>query len=65
MAADLPAVHAGHHDVQQDEVRTPGFKQTQRLHAVPRLQGFIPLDVQIISDDAAHADFIVRDKNGF
>ena len=62
-AANLPAVAAGHHHVEQNDRGTDGLEQRQRLVAAVRYGGRISSDLQVLSDDLGVIGVIVDHQN--
>ena len=61
----LEAVHAGHFDVEQHQVRVVVAHLLQRLHAVVGFERKIAFQVQVHLDEAHHARFVVNDEDLF
>ena len=60
----LPAVHPGHHHVQNDQIHILFFKKhVHRFHAVPGLQHRIALFHKEILHQLAHTALIIHNKN--
>ena len=50
-AANLPAVTAGHHHIEQDDRRTYGLEQGERLVTAMRHGDWIPAHLKVLSND--------------
>ena len=63
-AADLPAVHPGHHQIQHDQVRLEPARRFQALLPVPRGVHAEALAVEVEPGELDDALFVVYDQNG-
>jgi hypothetical protein len=63
-AAELEAVHAGKHQVEDDEVRRVVLEEPSRAVAVTRFERPIALSLQVADDHLAHDGFVVDDEDG-
>ena len=61
--AQLEAVRSGKHQVEHDEVGPLGLDQLARAVAVGRLQGAVPVALQVRDDDLADRRLVVDDEN--
>src|SRR5690606_15486569 len=58
-------VHAGHHDVQQDQVHRLAGRLVQGFLAVQRSIDFVPLQLQVHANDLEDVGIVVGDQNPF
>jgi hypothetical protein len=67
LGEELPSVHVGHHEVEQDEPRRAASalaQHVERLAAVARLPDLVAAAGQDLGDDLADAVVVLDEQNG-
>ena len=62
-SADLEAVDAGQHEVEDDEVGRRGRRDREGGQAVGRVRGLEPVATQVAEDDLGHGEVVVDDEH--
>jgi hypothetical protein len=63
LAADVPAAHARHHDVEQDQVGRLAGRPPQPVLAVQAHRGLVALEAQVVLEPADDVRLVVDDED--